>query len=940
MEEYKPKVIEEKWQKRWEESKIFEVEEDKNKKKFFLTVAWPYPSGAMHVGHARTYTLPDVIARFKRMKGYNVLFPMGFHLTGSPIVGACERIKNNDTNFIKVLKEKYGVTEEELERIKEPKEYGNYFINESRVGYKKGMLALGYSIDWSRECTSIDEPFKKMVEWQYRKLKEMNLIGIGSHPVKFCIKDNNAVTDHDLLEGEGVAIVKFTIIKYISDDKKVFPAATLRPETIFGVTNIWLNPEADYVEGKLGDEIWVVSKPAFEKLRYQDKNIEFIKETKGKEYLGKEVKVPIIEKNVPILPATFVDIDTATGVVGSVPAHAPYDYVALKELQALGDERAKKIEPIRIISMPDGTSISIVEQMKIRDQKDKRKLDEATATLYKYEFAKGIMEIGENYKWDKMMVSKAKGEVEKELIERKLGTNMYEFSEKPVICRCGSKCIVKTVKDQWFLKYSDQKWKESVRANLKKMNIIPQESLAYFQNVVDWLEEWPCARKVGMGTKIPWDNSWVIESLSDSTIYMAYYTLAKFIKKISLDKLNDKFFEQIFFDSGEKDKMIEKLSNEFKYWYPMDYRISANELIPNHLTFMIYHHAALFPDLVPLGIVSLGVGVLEGKRMSSSRGIVFAVSDAIEKFGADVTRFYLMYMCEPWQDFDWKGAHASAVRRQIEKFYSSSLALIEMKKSKSSKIDLWLRSRIQYHIKNVNEALEKFQTRRALQHAFYLIQQDLRWYEQRGGCNKELLLEILDIRIRLLAPFIPHVCEELWERLGKKSFVSLAEYPEFNEKEYSLEAEFEEELIDNVYSDVREILRITKIKPKKIIIYTAQEWKRNVFFKAISLAKKDTLYMSKLMKEVKNEIDEKNLKELQNYAQKLVAEINKMPEEIIKKYGIGVNEFESLSKAEEFFESEFNSDVIIYSSDDETSYDPQNKKKLSMPFRPSIYVEG
>ncbi|MEM2679385.1 MAG: class I tRNA ligase family protein, partial [Candidatus Hadarchaeales archaeon] len=300
----------EEWQKIWEERKIFEAEPDE-RPKFYLTVAYPYVSGPMHIGHGRTYTVPDVIARYKRMRGYNVLFPMAYHFTGTPIVGAARRVARRDPTLVRVLTERYGVPKEMLPKFENPEFYGNFFAKESEMSYRKGMEKLGYSIDWRREFRTIDPHYKKFVTWQYHKLWDAGLIVKGRHPVRWCTNCGNPVTDHDLLEGEGVEVLEFTIIKYRMGDL-VFPAATLRPETLFGLTNIWLNPNSEYVVVSVDDEKWVVSKQAVDKLRMQGYRV---KEPEPFEIkFGALVEVPITKKKVPILPATFVDPDNVTGV--------------------------------------------------------------------------------------------------------------------------------------------------------------------------------------------------------------------------------------------------------------------------------------------------------------------------------------------------------------------------------------------------------------------------------------------------------------------------------------------------------------------------------------------------------------------------------------------------------------------------------------------------
>lgn len=966
MREYDHKAIEKKWQARWAEAGVFTARPDPKRQRFFITVAWPYPSGPMHVGHGRTYTVPDVIARYKRMKGFNCLFPMGWHLTGSPIVGATQRIRDREETYLKILTERYGIPPEQFDKMKEPMQFADYWINQSRMGYKPSMNALGYSIDWGRECTSLDPHFSKMVEWQYRKLKEKGYVTTGSHPVKFCPRDMQAVTDHDLLEGEGVSINEFTLIKYRLEEggqKLIFPAATLRPETIFGVTNIWLHPDADYAEIELGGEHWIVSRQAAAKLSHQGKDFKLVREMKGTEFIGRHVKVPVTDVPVPILPAEFVQPGHTTGVVGSVPAHAPFDLVALRDLQRdpalmqkfrLNPSEVEALRPIKMIDVEGykATAVDLVDGARIENQKEAQKLDEVTNQAYKIEFSKGVM-AGNTGPWSGQKVSAAKEAVKKELVAQGLADVMYEFSDLPVICRCGTQCVVKTVRDQWFIRYSDQAWKDQVKEALVDMELIPPETLTYFRNVVDWLNDWPCTRRVGLGTKLPWDSTgWIIESLSDSTIYMAYYTLVPWMRKVASEKLTDAVFDFVFLGQGDPaqlssqtgipEQVLAGLRAEFSYWYPQDFRVSANELIPNHLTFMIFHHLAVFPRvLCPRGIANLGLGVLEGRRMSSSKGVVFAVSDAVDRFGADVTRLYLMYMCEPWQDFDWKGVQADAHRRQVERFFALAQEIIAMEVNEPRPVDSWLLSRLQYHIKAADEALEGFQTRKALQHAFFLSQQDMKWYLRRGGANGGLLRDALNALVRLLAPFTPHLSEEIWEMLGMEGFVSCAGFPEADMAKVDPLAEFKEEVVKMVTDDIGEIIKVTKLSPKKIVLYSAAGWKWEVFRKAVAMAQDGHLYMSGLMKSVLEvQSIKQHSKELAKFAQKIVADIPKLSKEQLAKFGLPLDEKELLSDAREFLAGEFSCQVQTFSADDEARHDPQDKAKQAVPLRPAIFIEG
>jgi len=959
--------IDAKWQRAWREVKLFEAEPDA-RSKFYLTVAYPYVSGPMHIGHGRTYTVPDIIARYKRMRGYNVLFPMAYHFTGTPIVGAARRVARREPGFVKVLTERYGVTESELPKFENPHFFASYFARVSDLSYRKGMGWLGYSIDWRREFTTVDPHYSKFITWQYHKLMDAGLIVKGRHPVKWCPSCGNPVTDHDLLEGEGVGTVEFTLLKYRLGNY-VLPAATLRPETVFGVTNLWLNPNVKYVLAEVDGERWVVSPEAVGKLRDQGYKIDEVAPISD-HLIGKEVEVPLTHKRVQILPAEFVDPDNATGVVGSVPAHAPYDYIALRELQqrpeVLRDHgidpaavvRLKPISLIELRGFSEFPAIDIVEEMGIKSQKDP-KLEEATAEIYRNEFAKGVMrDWVPNYR--EMAVSRAKVAVRDDMLASGEAATMCEFSAKPVICRCGTKCTVKVVEDQWFLNYADEAWKEKARECLARMHLVPPETRVQFEHTIEWLHEWPCTRKIGMGTPAPWDPSWIIESLSDSTIYMAYYTISHILKTLDSTKLTDEVFDYVFLGRGEATKVaqttgidkqtLEGMRREFDYWYPMDYRMSANELIPNHLTFHIFHHAVIFPpERCPGGIVSFGMAVLEGAKMSSSKGNIIAVNEAVRKYGADAVRLYLMSTAEPWQDLDWRAHEADAMVKNLERFYTLAegiLALSEVERPSLTQPDRWMLSRLQEHVRAATEALEAFETRKAVQHVFFSLMQDLRWYMKRAegdGSRAYVLRQVLDVWVRLLAPFAPHACEELWHRMGKAGFVSAADWPMVQEKLVDKAAEFAEDYLGRVVEDIGEVLGVVRIeRPSRVCLYVAQDWKWQAYRMAIEWVRGGKVEIGELIRAATKELGLRLYAvDLAKYVQRVVQELRAMSQEQLATLAATeIDELQVLADAAEFIRKQFGVGMVqVFKADDQARYDPQDRARLAVPLRPAIYVE-
>ena len=361
------RYIEEKWQMKWKDAKIFEAEPEPGKEKYFLNFPYPYMNGYMHLGHAYTLLRLDVFARYKRMKGFNVLFPFAFHCTGSPIVSAADRIREKDPKQIKIM-EDMGIHGDQIHKFAEPIYWTEYFPDE----YVKDVIRFGCGIDWRRSfiTTSLNTIYNKFIEWQFRKLKEKDLVALGEHPVVWCTKCNSPVSDHARIKGEGETPTEMTLLKFKFDDAYII-AATLRPETVYGQTNLWVDADLQYVKAKVKDEIWIVSKECAEKLKEQREDVEIVGEIWGGQMMGKNCIAPGIDREIPILPSEFCDPKKGTGLVTSVPSDAPDDWMGLYDLQKdeglckrwdLDPEKIKKIKPISFLKLHCNFSRSIMPQ--------------------------------------------------------------------------------------------------------------------------------------------------------------------------------------------------------------------------------------------------------------------------------------------------------------------------------------------------------------------------------------------------------------------------------------------------------------------------------------------------------------------------------------------------------------------------------------------------
>lgn len=954
--------IEEKWRNSWETAHIFEADTDFKRKKIFVTFPYPYMNGPLHVGHAFTATRVDVYARFKRMQGYNVLWPWGWHWTGQPLLGASQRVAKGDQAYIRVLREVDGVPEDELKKFVDPLYMAQYYTNEGRQIAKR----IGFSVDWRREFTTVWPTYQKFIEWQYANLREKGYVTKGTHPVVWCPKDKSPTGDHDRQVGEGVTPEEYTLIKYKLDEKTFLPAATFRPETIFGVTNMWINPDADYVEAKVNGESWIISAVAAEKLKEQERAVEIKRGLKGRELIGKTFENPITHKRFPILPGWFVDAKVATGVVYSVPAHAPFDWLALRDLQqkpetlqefGVDADMVKAIKPIPLIKVEgfgEYPAVEIVDQMGIKDQYDP-KADEATNALYKKEFHGGIL--NQNCG---LYAGKSVREV-KDILIRDFKTqgaadSMYDLPES-VMCRCMTPCIVKVLSDQWFLNYSDPQWKDLAKAAVAKMKVYPEAAKPWFFTVIDWLKEWACARTTGFGTPLPWGKGWIIETLSDSTIYMAFYTVNKHIRQndIKPESLTREVFDYIFLGKGDATalgktysilpKLLQEMREEFLYWYPMDLRNSAKELVPNHLSFCIFHHAALFPpEHWPKGIGVNGMLMIEGKQMHKSKGNFITMKGAVDKYGADATRCALLLGAEGMDDPDWRADNVRDLQGKFESILSFVGSIFAAKKNpEETALERWLLSKLQLRIRDATSSLEELKTRSALQAALFDTWNDIRYYIQRKGKTESAVLnEAVKVWLRLMAPFAPYTCEELWSQSGEAGFISVSEWPKVDESKIDIAAEEQETLVSDLIDDTLNILRATKITPKRICFYTATPWKWQIYLKVLSKAAAGEPKMNEIMKELASDPTLKaHMKETAALVPRIIKALTKISAErktnLLK---IQVTDEKGiLQKALDFLKERFGAEVCVYAEDEKERFDPKQRAAMALPNQPAIYVE-
>ncbi len=919
----------EKWQSAWEKQGIHSPKAGKGEK-FYLTAAFPYPNSPQHIGHGRTYTTTDIYARYMRMKGKNVLFPMGFHVTGTPIIAMAGRLADKDPEILGIFEKIYHIPRETAQTLTDPKELVAYFSREIEAG----MKLMGFSIDWSRKFYSYDPHFNKFIQWQFRKLKDSGYIKKGSHPVPWCPKDKNPVSAHDTKGDIDPELEEVTAIKFAGKEG-FFPTSTYRPETVYGVTNLWANPKVTYVLCKLGADSFFLSKKAAEKLSTQFE-VKIQKEIQGSKLIGQKCKNPATGKDVELLPASFVDENVGTGIVMSVPAHAPFDFLALRDLNS-------PLIPIQVLQTEgfgNCPAKEVVEKLGVKNQNDP-KAEEATDILYKKEAHSGKMVLG---KYSGLPVSEAKDKISSDLISSNSAFKLHEISNGPVYCRCGALCTVRTVENQWFIDYGNEEWKEKTRKQLSKMRILPTSTLSEYNYTINWLKEKACTRSRGLGTRFPFDETQLIEALSDSTIYMAFYTISHILSSYPKEKINDSLFDYVFL--GKKspgfkpDKETESMRKEFLYWYPLDSRHSALDLVHNHLTFLIFNHVAIFEEKhFPRQIISNGFVTMDGKKMSKSMGNILPLQDAIRKWGPDVIRFSVVAGADLSSDTDFSEAVASGVSSRLE--YAYELAQKygigqegkgkagAKKKSKSDLAGLWFSSRLHRLIRDSESLYGNFAMREIAQGVFYNALNDVSWYLKRSK-NPDLR-EFFEYWALLVCPIMPHFSEELWVLLGKKGSACTSSFPIPDSSKISDSLELSEDLLIKLKEDISQILKIIKQdSPKKISVYVASDWKRTLQ-KIVFRTKRIDL----TLKEASQNPELKpKMAEVSSLAKKLCSSLNTLSENMLS----AKEELEYFGSSSDFLSSEFKCPVEIHLDSDADSSHKQ-KASISLPGKPSIYID-
>lgn len=793
-----------------------------SREKFFATFPYPYMNGTLHLGHAYTITKAEFICRFQQMLGKNVLFPFAFHGTGMPIAACAQRVEEEleagmDTNSpedgtqMDILI-KMGVPSDMLVKFTDPYFWLEYFPKKAH----QDLLNFGICADFSRSfiTTDINPYYDSFVKWQFNHLNKKGLLTFGKKPAIYSIKDGQVCADHDRSEGEGVGIKEYVVIKMevvttsckslqncISGDNKnnklYILVATTRLETMYGLHNLWIHENSFYSLFKNGapneycNEYWIARSSIAKNLSYQLHDFELVDDDiMGHELVGTDVKLEMFGINKASICCRNINPEKGTGIVASVPAHSVFDfknYILLNGGFEIGGDLVKNMDVVIDCGEEN------IPNIMFTDLKNGKSIDEVSKKIFRLERKSGKITRG---KYADETIDDAREMLKKDIVSGGDGFMYYE-PEEMVVSRSGDVCIVAKV-DQWFINYGDQQLKKIVNNHINdKLNTFNGQVKNQLINVSDWIGEWPCSRTFGLGTKLL-DTEYLIDSLSDSTIYMAYYTVAHLVEKIPIEYLNDNVWNYIFLDDElntglEKFKeTVDEMKKEFQYWYSMDLRVSGKDLVGNHLTMCLYNHVAIWSmettettcaeKYLPKAFFTNGHLLLNGDKMSKSKGNFMTLGEAVKKFGSDATRIAL---AEAGSGFDDANFTESNAENAILKLTNEREWIICMIASmvnsmvtnmSTSTLSFWdelFINDIKFCIVKTYEEYNAMEYQKAMVEGFYNMLKVRDEYMKRctvgiTTVNYDAIKFYILTHLRLVYPICPCYSEYLWDLCQKE----------------------------------------------------------------------------------------------------------------------------------------------------------------------------
>ena len=752
-EKYVAQDIEKKWQTYWEKSGVFKTEYDPSKEKYYVLEMFPYPSGNLHMGHVRNYSIGDVVARFKKMRGFNVLHPMGWDAFGMPAENAA--IKN-------------GVS---------PKDW----TLDNIANMTRQQKELGLSYDWGREVATCKEDYYRWTQWIFQQFYKKGLAYKKEAKVNWCEHDHTVLANEQVIDGKcwrcDNDVVKkdlkqwfFKITDYadrLLDDldtldqwpdrvkamqrnwigrsegtqfafyvpkiDKSFEVYTTRVDTLFGVSYVVLAPEHPYVKELIQDASKKVELEAFiETLRNQsDIERTSTEAEKVGMFTGSYATHPITGKEVPIWIANYVLADYGTGAVMGVPAHDERDYAFAKKYDLpvnwviQNTEQNLDFASLDTAFTEDGILVNSGEF-------SGKTSEEARQALGDYFTEQGTGRKTVNFRLRDWLISRQR----------------YWGCPIPVVyCdKCGEQLVPE---DQLPVKLPED-------VSFDGGAISPLATSENFLNTTCPCCGGPARREID-----------TMDTFIDSSWYFLRYT----------DARNDK---EVF------NKEIAK------YWMNVDQYIGGIEHAILHLLYArffvkVLHDIGLVEVDEPFkALLTQGMVLKEGSKMSKSKGNVVSPEEIIAKYGADTARLFILFAAPVDRDLDWSDQGVEGSYRFLGRVWRIIDTYQQLGASghhdSLSKDETALRRELHRAIKKVTEDLDgKFNFNTAISTVMELVNAMYQFKDSHESVQSDLAKELVEKLTLLLAPFVPHITEEIWHECGFEGSVHAASWPTYEE---------------------------------------------------------------------------------------------------------------------------------------------------------------
>lgn len=749
--------IEKKWQKKWLEEKAFAVREDESKKKYYVLEMFPYPSGNLHMGHVRNYSIGDVVARFKRMNGFNVLHPMGWDAFGLPAENAA------------------------IKRGVHPNDWTWSNIDNMRRQLKQ----LGISYDWDREVATCHPDYYKGTQWMFLQLYKNGLAYKKKAYVNWCPSCATVLANEQVVNGvcercKSVVGKKdleqwfFKITDYaqrLLDDieklkgwpdkvkvmqqnwigrsegvevdfkvdgmDKAVRVYTTRPDTIYGVTYVVIAPEHPVVKELIkGTEQEQVCNEFINKMMFLNE-IDRTATDVEKEgvFTGRYVINPLNGDRVPLYLANYVLAEYGTGVVMAVPAHDQRDF-----------EFAKKYNlPIKVVIQPEGQELDAsrmteafveVGYLVNSAEFDGVRSDEAIGKIIDYIEQKGYGKRKINYRLRDWLISRQR----------------YWGAPIPIIYCDDCGAVPVPEEDLPVILPTDIKFSG-----------VGESPLSTSETFISA----PCPKCGKMGRR-------ELDTM-DTFVCSSWYYLRY------CDPCNDK---------APFDK------ERIRYWLPVDQYIGGVEHAILHLLYSRFLMKVLYDlgyvdyDEPFTNLLTQGMVLKDGAKMSKSLGNVVSPEEIIEKYGADTARLFILFASPPEKDLEWSDQGVEGCYRFINRVWRIVNEFADAVKeggnidtSTFTKADKELWYMLNNTLKRVTDDIsQRFNFNTAISAVMELVN-SLYYYKDKvadDSKNKALVREVIEKLIIMLAPFIPHATEELWSAIGKEGSVHEQKWPSFD----------------------------------------------------------------------------------------------------------------------------------------------------------------